>query len=561
MINRSRLLAGLAVVAGVALSGCSAPAAPSAPAAAPSGGAAAPSAGAPAAVTPKVNRVVMITTPPTRNTFEMRHMSETYSWMLRPMYDFLVVVNAQTGKLEPGVASEWGWEPDGKSVRFKLRKDVPFHNNGGNATAADMKFVSEQLALTDSEHGQAPYWRSTVQTVEIVNDYEFIYHLKQTDGNFVTAISEQQGGAEIQSKASFTKSGVANYTTGPLNGTGPYQYLAGAEAQYQRYQRAPFTHWRAKPEFPEFEFRFAKEPSTRQAALIAGEAHIAQLSADLEAQVEKQGMQTIHGSFPGIRVYGNFHCCYFNDPLDPAKGFKWPNSPLMDPRVRQAVNRSINRDELNKALYGGKGDVMYMNHMNPSRPGWNPGWEKAWKDSYSYDPAAAKKLLADAGRTGFKVGISVLATTGVAGGEDLAEAVASYLRAVGIDAQLQNIDPAEQNNKQRALAFDSQISFAATAADIWTGWYIRNSSLATRGGLEDPDIDKLLRTIVITTDEKKRDELWRQVGDTALPRFVAITLFWLPVEASINPKIVAGWVYPGTSPGGYTHVWNIKPAP
>ncbi len=561
MMYRSAFMAALVVTAGVAFGGCATPAAVPAPAAPAPGGAAAPTAATAAAVTPKVNRVVMITTPPTRTTLEMRHMSETYSWMLRPMYDFLVVVNPQTGKLEPGVATAWGWEPNGKSVRFKLRPATPFHNNGGVATAADMKFVSEQLSLSDSLHGQAPYWRSTVQAVEIVNDNEFIYHLKQTDGNFVTAISEQQGGAEIQSKASYDKAGPAKYAAGPLNGTGPYQYLAGAEAQYMRYQRTPFTHWRAKPEFPEFEFRFAKEASTRQAALLTGEAHIAQLPADLEAQVEKQGMQTLHGSFPGIRVYGNFHCCYLNDPLDPSKGFKWPNSPLMDPRVRQAINRSLNRDELNKALYGGKGDMMFVNHMNPSRPGWNTAWEKAWKESYSYDPAAAKKLLADAGKTGFKVGISVLATTGVAGGEDLAEAAAGYMRAVGIDAQLQNIDPLEQDSKQRGLAFDSQISFAATASDIWTGWYIRNSSLATRGGLEDPDLDKLLRTIVTTTDEKKRDDLWRQVGDTALPRFVNITLFWLPVEASINPKIVAGWVYPGTITGGYTHVWNIKPAP
>ena len=38
------------------------------------------------------------------------------------------------------------------------------------------------------------------------------------------------------------------------------------------------------------------------------------------------------------------------DPADHAKGMRYPDSPLADPRVRQALNKAVNRDELNRIL-------------------------------------------------------------------------------------------------------------------------------------------------------------------------------------------------------------------
>ncbi len=546
-------LAGVAAVLSLALAACSTPQA--APPAAPAGPDTA------AAAQPKVNRLVLVVPIPQRTELQIRHMPENSSWILRPMHDFPVNVNSATGKLEAGIATEWAWEPDGKGVRVKLRPNIPFHNDGGVVTSADIKFAWEQLVQKDSLHGQAPYWRDNVTGVDVVSPTEFVYRLKGPDGNFVTAMSEEQGGAEIQSKASFDKNGPASYATGPYNGSGPFRYIAGAADQYVRFQKAPYQHWRANAVFPEFEFRFVKEASTRMAALIAGEVQMASLPTDLQNQAEKQGMKTMAGKFPGVRVFGGFYCCYLNDPSDVSKGYKFPDSPYMDLRVRQAINKAMNRDEINKSLYGGKGQLMYVNHMNQSRQGWNPQWEKDFQSTYGYDPAGAKKLLADAGQSNLKTTVFVAPTTGIAGGEDLAEAAAGYLRAVGIQVDLQSIDLTEQSNRQRTFAYSNHIAFASTGSNSWTGWTTRNSSLGTRGGgVEDPDIDRVLRQLVVTTDEKRREELWRQVGDTAFAKAISINLFWLPYEISVNPKIVGAWEFPGTLSGGYTHVWNIKPA-
>ena len=65
----------------------------------------------------------------------------------------------------------------------------------------------------------------------------------------------------------------------------------------------PFKHWRATPDFQEFEFRFVQEASTRMAALLTGEAHVATLPTDQTAEVQKQGYKVVTGKVPDIRPY------------------------------------------------------------------------------------------------------------------------------------------------------------------------------------------------------------------------------------------------------------------
>ena len=49
--------------------------------------------------------------------------------------------------------------------------------------------------------------------------------------------------------------------------------------------------------------------------------------------------------------------------------------------MRRALNKAINRDEMNQALFGGKAITMYQNHFNPSRPGWDPTWVQRFPDA------------------------------------------------------------------------------------------------------------------------------------------------------------------------------------
>ena len=142
-------------------------------------------------------------------------------------------------------------------------------------------FTWKDFTQSDSLHGQAPQFRKGIREIEVVNEGEVVIHLSEPDGNFLHALGEPEGGMEVVSQADNQKRGAPTMQTPPYAGTAPYQFVERAQGQYIRYERVPYQHWRSQPDFPEFEFRWIKEPSTRLAGLLTGEIHVTPLPNDL----------------------------------------------------------------------------------------------------------------------------------------------------------------------------------------------------------------------------------------------------------------------------------------
>ena len=75
-----------------------------------------------------------------------------------------------------------------------------------------------------------------------------------------------------------------------------------------------------------------------------------------------------------------------------------------------------------------------------------------------------------------------------------------------------------------------------------------------------PKANGYLKDIANTLDDAKQDQLWRQVGEQYFTQHKEIPLFWLPVVAVADPKVVGDWMFPGSLTGSFSHVENIKPA-
>ncbi len=545
--------------------GCSAPAAPPPAGGAPSGG------GAPSnePAKPKVDRVVLAVEQPTRESLEIRHMSTPNGWYLTPMHENLLGIDPETGKKIPRLAEKWTIEPSGKGVRFNLRKGVRFHGDWGDFTANDLPYQVEQDAKDDSLAGTTPFWRQVSDGFDIVNEYEIVYKLKQSNGNFMDYVSDQLGGLEVTSKKAFDKSGPATEATGPIPGTGPYQFMERKEGQFARYKRVAYKHWRITPDFPEFEYRFVKEASTRLAALLAGEVHLTALSEDLLQQATKQGMATVKGRVPALRTFINFYCCAANNPKEYSLGYLDPESPLMNVKVRTALSKAINRDELNKGFFAGKGATLINNPLNAQRIGWNPDWEKRFPDEYGFDVAKAKQLLVDAGfgpSNPAKITMILQITPGLQASQDIAEAVANYWRNIGVNVALEQIDAVTAAAQNRAGKLTRHTWVQATNSNQWVGIYNfgtgygRLPGVVGGSGPETEEIDRHLITIANTLDEKKIEEAWRAEGEALFSTHKFVPLFWLPVEVAVNPKIVSDWVLPGSISGSFTHAEYIKAA-
>ncbi len=551
-----------AIAATLLLAGCGAQStapAPSGPA-----GAAGPS-DAPAR--PAVNRVVLAVAPPGFESNEMRHIGQSDTWQLRPVYEKLLGYDAATGATYPQLATEWKLLPGGLSFEFTLRKGVQFHNGYGEMTAKDVNFSVRELVKEDSTGSPAPNWRQMIKSVDDSDLYKVVLNLREANANFMNSVSELEGGGEIQSAANFDKTGPATMQTGALAGTGPYQYLERSQSSFIRFSRVPYQQWRATADFPEFEFRFMREASTRMAALLASEVQLASLPNDLTVQAERQGYTIIRGKVAGLRTFLSMYCCMFNDPNDFSKGRVDPSSPLLDLRVRRALDKAINRDEMNKGIFGGKGEVMILNHFHPSRPGWNPDWEKRWPGEYGYAPAKAKAILAEAGYDAahpLSTSMFVEKLAQYSGSDDVAETVANYWRAAGVKVDLLQMDAAQITNATRSNKLTNHFRVTATSAALllgvatYTSTYPQGRGVA--GALDPVAEDILLNQIYKQMDVEKHPPLYRQLGDRMFEQHMSIPLFWLPAEIVVNPKVVGGYVFPGSISGTWTHVQNIKAA-
>lgn len=523
-------------------------------------------ASAPAA--PKIDRLVFAVQAPAIEYFDIRHLNTPNQWAMDPMYESLIGIDPNTGKFTPVLASEWKLDTVNNNVRYKLRQGVKFHKDNGEFTAKDV--VIKMREKVRDEPAAAPfsisaYWRQMLKEVEVVNDYEVVYHLKGPSGLLMDSSSDQVGGASMFSSVHLEKVGVpTTITHEPLAGTAPYQFDSRQQSQYIRFSKVPYKHWRTDAEFPGFEFRWIKEASTRMAGLLAGEVHMTDIPDDLIREAEKQGYKTVQGRVPALRTFMSFLCCQFKDVKDPSQGYIDPSSPLTDLRVRRALAKAINYDDLNKGLFGGKGTRMVNNPLHPTRPGWDSSWETRWQEQYGYDQAAARRLLAEAGYSAsipLKVNLPTRSAPGIQSAEDVSEAIAGYWRAAGIDIAIRAVEPGQFSQQSNSLQLFNDVVVQATSANAWTGIFNYGSSLLHRSpGPEQADVDAILDRMRNTSDVEAHTPMWREIGEKLFAAHHFVPLFWLPTTATYNPKYVSDYLFPGSISGNWTHIENIKAA-
>ena len=547
-----------AALAALLTFGCTAPAQPAGPAVP-----AAPAADS-GPVTPKINRVVVAAEGPSIESNETRNLSSFYLWQLRPMYEYGFGNDPKTGKTTPGLYAEWNLEPDGLSYRIKLRKGVKFHGDNGEFTVKDITTAWDETSKPDSLGGQNAVSKPSVKDWEKVNDYEVLLRLKDPNPQVLPAAG---GSLAFFSSADMAKRGPGAITTAPNAGTGPYQYATRSQSAYVRFERAPGNHWSGvRPDFPELEIRFIKEASTRLAALLTNEVQVTDLPEDLKKEaINRPNFKLVPALASTSRVLVQPHGGYYKDLNNLDLGMKFPDSPMADVRFRKALSKAIDRDALNKAFFGGKAKINVRMQYAPTWPGWNPDWEKRFQDEYGYDPAAAKKLLTDAGFGPNKPATTTVLLApadGLSNSLDILEALAGYWRAIGIDVKLENMDGTTMTLKYRNADFPNHIRIRATGADQWTGITSYDSGIKpTRaGGMAIPEGDKILQQILQTLDEKKLDDLIRQAGNIWYDQHVEVPLFSLVPEVVVNSTIVAGYDFPGNVSGGWTHMENLKAA-
>lgn len=514
---------------------------------------------------PKVERVIIaMPAPSTEGNDSNFDFSSPPSVQLRPMYDYLVGVNPETGVFEPQLATEWSVEPDGLGIRFKLRQGIQFHNGWGEVTVADVQHVGWSIAREDSLHGLASQFRREIEEIQAVSDHEFVVRLGRANpGNF-NGMSQLIGGWEIQSKAMYDEVGQPTLADEPIVGTGPYKFKERQQGQFVRFERAANPHWRVTPDFPELELRWTEEASTRLAALLTGEIHLAPLPPDLEPQVLGDGKQLIRGNVPGFRTYLNFQGSWWTTHRDASSGRTFPDSPLLDQNVRKALSKAVDRAALNEAFFGNEAEHAVHAHFHPSRLGWNPDWVTRFPDAYGYDPAAARAALAEAGYNDdnpLETNLHVVNRPDLPGSQDIVESVAGFYNDIGVKTKLITLDRASLSAQSRAHDFDNHVLLGATSSDIFlAGRVYMSSAHPVASHYHDEVVNEFYAKATSTLSLDEQDQFLRQMGNRTFDINQAVPLFWIPNKIAVDPDVVGGYTFPGNISGVWTHLYNIKAA-
>src|SRR5437762_5250452 len=270
----------------------------------------------------------------------------------------------------PSLAESWQVSPDGRVYEFTLRKGVKFHN-GDALTSEDVKFSFERYRGASAKN-----LKDRVAAVETPDPLRVRFRLKNPWPDFLTFYTAASGAGWIVPKKYVEKVGDDGFKKAPV-GAGPYRFVSftpGVELVLEAYER----YWRKTPSVKRLVFKAVPDESTRLAMLKRGEADIVySIRGALAEELQRTPGLTLKPNYPPATFW-----LVFVDQWD-------AKSPWHDRRVRLAVNYAIDRQAINRA------ETLGFSRISASIVPYS--FEFAWQPPlWPYDPAKAKKLLAEA---------------------------------------------------------------------------------------------------------------------------------------------------------------------
>ena len=413
-------------------------------------------------------------------------------------------------KMAPSLAESWTESPDGKVYEFKLRRGLRFHN-GEPVTAEDVKFSYDRY-----KGAGASEMRARVLRAEIVDPLTVRFHLKEPWPDFMTFYGTTATAAGLVVPKKYVEQvGDEGFRKQPI-GAGPYKFVShmpGIEVVLEAYP----GYWRHAPHVKRLIMKSVPEGTTRLAMLKKGEADIGVAYDGPEAEEIRRD--------PRLQLVASKHASI--NWLEFAE--QWdPKSPWHDRRLRLAVNHALDRKAINEAACLGfcpPAGVIIPRVMDFALQVEPP----------AYDPARAKRLLAEAGYpngldAGDLVPIPPFFTT--------AEAVVNYLNAAGIRTRMRIMERAAfyaawREKKLRGL-FITGVGNSGNAASRVQEFIYSKGSYAYGGY---PDIDDLFQQQARERDVRKREVLLHRIQQLSIDRVMFAPIMDFRALMGVGPKV------------------------
>ena len=501
-------------------------------------------------------RLVIAMSPPTveSNLLWQSGLGEPMPWM-----QTLVGNDPVTGKYDDsGLARSWEANDDYTEWTFHLHPEAAFHFNWGPVTAADVVHsyglhTGPEATYTGAEHILA-------REVEAIDDHTVVFRFDEpkTDYAFEHA---GRGRMVVYSKAQYDAEGVEGYHSRPA-GSGPFEFVERRPGEGTSFRRTE-NHWQGSDAgFAEIELRWVAEPSTKLAMTLAGEAHITDIPRELHEDATAAGKVVVASQNPAMHTSMSFAGLYMRTD-DPAKRL---DLPWADVRIREAMNRAIDREQMIEILYGPNAEPLARYGMHPPHEGYVPELEARFEAEYGYDPARAKELLAEAGYPeAFPDPVVPILSTIAAGNSEwptMAELIQVFFHEVGIEAEIREMDMATwaAQSRGREAYYLGPIRNAPIRPSeiVLQTFYTTGGS--PYGGYESDTIEALTAELERTLDPERRDRLAAEAFTYLFEQYSDMPMAARRAEVVVDPTVVGDWVFPGVTTNSLSHFELITPA-
>ncbi|WP_077613170.1 nickel ABC transporter substrate-binding protein [Clostridium sp. Marseille-P2415] len=416
------------------------------------------------------------------------------------LYDTLV--NITEDGYAPGLAESWTVSEDGKIYTFQIRKGVTF-SDGEVCDANAIKANFDAIIENKDRHTWLEMMNLLV-SVSAPDDETFVIELSEPYYPMLTELGVTRPFAMISPKAmknGSTKDGVNAYI-----GTGPYVLTDFVTDEYAVFE-ANETYWGEKPPVKKITVKVIPDNQTRILALEKGEIDLIFGKNMIDADAVNK--------YKDSDKFG----VSLSDPTSTRQiVLNTSNEILSDKTVRQALQHATNRQAISDGVFYGleaPADTLFATSV----PYCNIGL-----GAYEYNTEQAAEMLDGAGwflgsgnvreKDGKAMELSLLYNSDSVTEKTIAEYLQSEYGKLGIKLDIKGEEEQSYRDNMKAGHFDMVFNIC------WGTPYDPQSSLAAmrqpvygdyaaQQGLEDKaEIDEAITEILVSTDEKRRQELY-----------------------------------------------------
>jgi peptide/nickel transport system substrate-binding protein len=392
------------------------------------------------------------------------------------------------------LASDIRTSEDGMTITLTLRDGVKFHN-GKDFTSADVKYTFDKLF--ESKGFKSGAFFDTVDGKQVAH----INSLETPDPKTVVFVVgrpalKNQLLSNLVAIPIIADGTADQQKTNPV-GTGPFKFVAFDQSQNTVELESFQQYFEGAPKFAKLRVKTVTDASGLQAELQTGGVDIAPAPSNMPPDTLKLLSESASLK---VEQFDGSNIQYV--------GLNTTSAPLDNPKIRQAVGYAIDREKLIKELLSGQAKI--ASSILPAG-----SWAYSTGTQYNYDPEKSKQLLREAGYKNEPIKFKY--SSGNAAFNSYAQAIQSSLSAVGLNVQIETLDPGTLRTQlaQGQFQMNTGVWIGGNQdpiflKDLFTTGRIPGPGVAccNRSRYSNPEVDKLLEDAINEIDREKAKELY-----------------------------------------------------